>query len=251
MKRMLTLVLLSAFTVAMATGCSMEQIGNANEVTQMKTPISAKTGIPKLEVAASPLSFFPVVSPENGNDNGYYFFERSVLTKIDSETGNVLVSVDGGKTWMSKDEYNENYPDYPDIGFSNIEEWEDWINQQIDGIRNGSWSIMDGYGFPDWDWDLGVDFDDIQDRMKRDLEDIRREIEEMHSQLPDGNGNVFVMTINVNGKSANFGPYDTKDQLADAVKDYCVGQIDAGNMTQGQADNYIRQAVNPIDSKFI
>jgi len=251
MKKILSFVLLAVFTVAAATGCSMEQTGNANITASTETPtITAQTDIPKSKVTASPLSFFPVESPADGNDDGYYYFERSVLTKINPETGEVLVSVDGGKTWMSKEEYDENYPDYPDIGFNNIDEWEDWINQQIDDIQNGRWSLMDGYGFPDWEWDLGIDFDEIQERMKSDLEDIQKEIEEMQDQLPDGNGNIYVMTININGESVNLGPYDTKDELVQAVKDYCAEQVAAGKMTQEQADSYNSQADNPFSNDW-
>jgi len=58
------------------------------------------------------------------------------------------------------------------------------------------------------------------------------------------------MTININGESVKLGPYDTKDELVQAVKDYCAEQVEAGKMTQEQADGYISQAENPFSNDW-
>lgn len=36
-----------------------------------------------------------------------------------------------------------------------------------------------------------------------------------------------------------FGPYDTKEELLDAIKSYCEEQVRLGNMTQQAADEII------------
>ena len=38
-----------------------------------------------------------------------------------------------------------------------------------------------------------------------------------------------------------FGPYDTKEELLDAIKSYCEEQVRLGNMTQKEADEIIEK----------
>ena len=38
-----------------------------------------------------------------------------------------------------------------------------------------------------------------------------------------------------------FGPYDTKEELLDAIKPYCEEQVRLGNMTQQEADEIIEK----------
>lgn len=38
-----------------------------------------------------------------------------------------------------------------------------------------------------------------------------------------------------------FGPYDTKEELLDAIKSYCEEQVRLGNMTQQEADEIIEK----------
>ena len=59
--------------------------------------------------------------------------------------------------------------------------------------------------------------------------------------LPTG-----VMTLTINGEQVIFGSYETKDELVQAVKDYCMEQVQAGAITQDEADSYVEQAENPF-----
>lgn len=76
-------------------------------------------------------------------------FDSNVLTKIDDDSGNVLVSIDNSNTWLTIKEYKEHYPDYPDIAYSNAEEFQQWINEQVEKAQNGYWGTKDGKG---WSW---------------------------------------------------------------------------------------------------
>lgn len=95
-------------------------------------------------------SDFPFISRENDDGSGYGFlFDNNVLTKIDANSGNVLVSIDKGNTWLTIKEYEKQYPDYPDIAYRNAEEFQKWINEQVEKAQNGYWEKQGGKG---WNW---------------------------------------------------------------------------------------------------
>ena len=89
---------------------------------------------------------------ENTHDDGSgygFLFDSNVLTKIDANSGNVLVSIDNGNTWLTIKEYEEQYPDYPDIAYNNAEEFQEWINEQTEKVQNGYW---ENKGEKGWSW---------------------------------------------------------------------------------------------------
>jgi hypothetical protein len=82
--------------------------------------------------------------------SGYGFlFDSNVLTKIDANSGNVMVSINNGNKWITLKEYKKQYPDYPDIPYSNAKEFQEWINEQIEKSQNGYWENQGGKG---WNW---------------------------------------------------------------------------------------------------
>lgn len=103
---------------------------------------------PKIDSGDS--SDFPFIANAHDDGSGYGFlFDSNVLTKIDANSGNVLVSIDNGNTWLTIKDYEEQYPDYPDIAYSNAEEFQEWINEQVEKAQNRYWENNGGKG---WNW---------------------------------------------------------------------------------------------------
>lgn len=103
---------------------------------------------PKIDSGVS--SDFPFIYNTQDDGSGYgILFDSNVLTKIDDNSGNVWVSIDNGNTWLTIKEYEEQYPDYPDIAYSNAEEFQEWINEQVEKAQNGYWENEGGKG---WSW---------------------------------------------------------------------------------------------------
>lgn len=95
-------------------------------------------------------SDFPFIANTHDDGSGYGFlFDSNVLTKIDANSGNVLVSIDKGNTWLTIKEYEEQYPDYPDIAYNNAKEFQEWIHEQVEKAQNGYWENEGGKG---WSW---------------------------------------------------------------------------------------------------
>ncbi len=57
----------------------------------------------------------------------------NVALKIDSDHGDMLLSVDGGNTWITKKEYEKNYPDYPEIQTGNTSSFSYFPVDDSDG----------------------------------------------------------------------------------------------------------------------
>ena len=53
---------------------------------------------------------------------------------------------------------------------------------------------------------------------------------------------IIIISLNASDKETKvFGPYDTKEELLDAIKSYCEEQVRLGNMTQQAADEIIEK----------
>lgn len=100
------------------------------------------------EIQTGNTSNFSYLSDDDNNGSGF-FFDNNVMTKINPDNDNVLVSIDRGKTWLTIAEYEKQYPDYPEIPYKNAEDFQNWINENIKKVQDGYWEKTGGKG---WLW---------------------------------------------------------------------------------------------------
>lgn len=176
---------------------------------------------------------------------------------VDDAAGNV--STDGGKTWISKEEYLKMYPDN---SFSNVEwytydEFKAFVDEQKENLPS---YIGATGGYYD---DNGVLHKEVwtQEKVDETLANYEKILEDIKngakvSKAVKGNdnemigysgiiGNVSTSTTATldleNGETIDFGTYDTKEECYAAIKAYCDEQVKAGNITQQKADQILSQ----------
>ncbi len=180
-----------------------------------------------------------------------------LYTYQDDATGETKLSADG-KTWMNEDEYNLLYPT-PEVEWWTYDEYKAWMEQTLSDMQTLVGDTTSGY----YDNEGNLrhltkeDVDKAQENFNAVLNDIKNGIKVsksvdgqdkmMISYNPDeikvGTG--YLMSIvGDNAEPIVFGPYETREQLIEAVKPYCEEQVQAGNMTRDEADKIIADAAN-------
>ncbi len=166
----------------------------------------------------------------------------------DNSTG--LISADGGQTWMDEEEFQKMYPT-PDIIWWTYDEYKEWLDNekiQLQSIIGGKgWNSRDGWFV--WTQEK---VDETIKMYEGLLEDIKNG--KKLSKTVDGSDEIGVASnpsdiaktsgyavaiVNDEGVEAQFGPYDTKEELLAQVRPYCEEQVKAGKMTQQEADEIL------------
>jgi beta-lactamase regulating signal transducer with metallopeptidase domain len=174
-------------------------------------------------------------------------------TVMDDAAGNV--STDGGKTWISKEEYEEMYPaeSFDNVEWYSYDEYKAFVDEQKKSLPN---YIGATGGYYD---EAGVLHEEVWTQEKVDetlagyeqiLEDIKNGGKFSKSVNGDKAIGYSAPKLNIStsaiasialgtGKTVDFGPYDTKEECYAAIKAYCDEQVKAGNMTQQEADGIL------------
>lgn len=175
----------------------------------------------------------------------------AVVISSHDESGKTQISTDNGKTWMSEEEFKKAYPT-PEVVWWTYDEYKEWLdNEKIqlqDMIGEKGWNPTDGWYV--WTQEM---VDETIKMYEGLLEDIKNGMK--LSKTVDGNNNVVMMSsnpsdiaktsgyevfiVNDEGVEAQFGPYDTKEELLAQVRPYCEEQVKADKMTQKEADEIL------------
>jgi len=161
-----------------------------------------------------------------------------------------LISIDGGQTWMDEEEYSKMYP-ASDIVWWTYDEYKEWLDNekiQLQSIIGGKgWNPTDGW----YVW-TQEKVDETIRMYEGLLEDIKNG--KKLSKTVNGSNEVVmasnpsdiakssgyeVIIVNDRGVNAQFGPYDTKEELLAQIRAYCDEEVKAGNMTQQEADEIL------------
>lgn len=189
------------------------------------------------------------------NKNSEYIestIAEDVMLAYNDEDGNIYYSADGGKTFFNEKEFNEKYPS-PEVEWWTYEEYKEWLDNERIQLQSmlGEKAWTGGRGEFVWTQEL-------IDETIASYEEILQKIENgvKVSKTVDGSKEIQIATYDdkehfmesVEGvaiasdkETKVFGPYDTKEELLDAIKPYCEEQVRIGNMTQQEADEIIER----------
>ncbi len=176
----------------------------------------------------------------------------------DDGIGKRVISIDNGNTWMGEDEYQETNPT-PDVVWWTYDEYKEWMEQDIKVLQSLVETEDAGYYDKNNEFQnfTQKDVDEAIANHNATLENIKNGIKVSKtvngqndivlSYNPDDAMTVqpsYVMTImNDDSEQIIFGPYDTKEELLNELKPYCDQQVEAGAMTQDEADTIIQNAI--------
>ena len=175
------------------------------------------------------------------------------LNKLNEETGKYEYSMDGGLTWISKEEYEK---DIPAIEWWTYEEYKAWMEEEIKGLQS-----IAGDGKPDYYDKDGV----LREYTKKDL----KEIEEIYKDTLESikNGNKVSKSVNGNedisivynnndteiesaygivittesGEVIDVGSFNSEEELLEALEPYCKKLVEEGKITQKEADEILKK----------
>ena len=189
------------------------------------------------------------------NKNSEYIestIAKDVMLAYNDEDGNIYYSADGGETFFNEKEFNEKYPS-PEVEWWTYEEYKEWLDNERIQLQSmlGEKAWTGGRGEFVWTQEM-------IDETIASYEEILQKIENgvKVSKTVDGSGEIQIATYDdkehfmesVEGvaiasdkETKVFGPYDTKEELLDAIKPYCEEQVRLGNMTQQEADEIIEK----------
>ena len=189
------------------------------------------------------------------NKNSEYIestIAKDVMLAYNDEDGNIYYSADGGETFFNEKEFNEKYPS-PEVEWWTYEEYKEWLDNERIQLQNmlGEKAWTGGRGEFVWTQEM-------IDETIACYEEILQKIDNgvKVSKTVDGSEEIQIATYDdkehfmesVEGaaiasdkETKVFGPYDTKEELLDAIKSYCEEQVRLGNMTQQAADEIIEK----------
>lgn len=189
------------------------------------------------------------------NKNSEYIestIAKDVMLAYNDEDGNIYYSADGGETFFNEKEFNEKYPS-PEVEWWTYEEYKEWLDNERIQLQSmlGEKAWTGGRGEFVWTQEM-------IDETIACYEEILQKIENgvKVSKTVDGSEEIQIATYDdkehfmesVEGaaiasdkETKVFGPYDTKEELLDAIKSYCEEQVRLGNMTQQAADEIIEK----------
>ena len=189
------------------------------------------------------------------NKNSEYIestIAKDVMLAYNDEDGNIYYSADGGETFFNEKEFNEKYPS-PEVEWWTYEEYKEWLDNERIQLQSmlGEKAWTGGRGEFVWTQEM-------IDETIACYEEILQKIDNgvKVSKTVDGSEEIQIATYDdkehfmesVEGAAIAsdkvtkvFGPYDTKEELLDAIKSYCEEQVRLGNMTQQAADEIIEK----------
>jgi beta-lactamase regulating signal transducer with metallopeptidase domain len=161
-----------------------------------------------------------------------------------------LISTDNGKTWMSEEEFEKAYPT-PEVVWWTYDEYKKWLDNEKIQLQ----SMIGGRGWnPTDSWYVWTQervdktikmYEDLLDDIKNGMKlskTVNGSNEVVMASNPSDiakSSGYEVVIANDKGVAAQFGPYDTKEELLVQLRPYCDEQVKAGNMTQQEADEIL------------
>lgn len=188
------------------------------------------------------------------NDNAKIDINNFTLSVTDEDNGATKYSEDGGNTWVDEGVYLIANPT-PDVTWWTYDECKAWMEQELENLQ----SLLGdtGTGYYDKDGNLHKitqqDIDNFTKQHRGILESIKNGVK--ISKTVNGNDNIMLsanpddvmetqtaFTMAVVGDDSDpvvFGPYGTKEELVAELVLYCEEQVEAGAMTQDEADKIL------------
>ena len=173
------------------------------------------------------------------NKNSEYIestIAKDVMLAYNDEDGNIYYSADGGETFFNEKEFNEKYPS-PEVEWWTYEEYKEWLDNERIQLQSmlGEKAWTGGRGEFVWTQEM-------IDETIACYEEILQKIDNgvKVSKTVDGSEEIQIATYDdkehfmesVEGaaiasdkETKVFGPYDTKEELLDAIKSYCEEQV--------------------------
>lgn len=164
--------------------------------------------------------------------------EIAVAVALD-DNGTKQMSVDGGQTWMTWEEYQQQYPTL-DVVWWTYDDYSEWLEQEKINLR------LLALVHPGWS----------QERVGTAIQGYERILEDIgngmrYSRSIDGYDELalgFTIGPVSNSTGVSFGDsvidlgsYATKEERFAAVAAFCDEQVKAGNMTQREADMILNE----------
>ena len=189
------------------------------------------------------------------NEQGKNDDSRSMISRVDEETGQTFYSWDNGQTWtpLTDKEYEAMFPS-PDIEWWNYEEYKAWLDnekmQLQDMIGEKGWNPSEGwYTFTQEHYDARIAlYEETLQEIKNGIvvsKAVNGSTDSIISYDPKDieagtGGHAYTLTISLeNGEEISFGPYETKEEILSKATPYCEAQVKAGNMTQSEFDEIL------------
>lgn len=187
-------------------------------------------------------------------DNDYTTTETTVMAQKNERNGAdapYQYSIDNGATWISEDEYNAMYPQ-DDIVWWTYEGYKAWVEEQK--VELTKLIGTDNKYLKDGTW---VSF--TQQSVDESIRQYENTLEEIKngarlSKTVNGDDSIVMISTNIppnvsyrasitanNGNAADLGTFSSKEARLTAVKQYCAEQVDAGKMSQEEADRLIKE----------
>lgn len=182
---------------------------------------------------------------------------NTLMSYMDPTDGKTYYSFDDGKTFepLTDAEFEARFPT-PDIEWWTYDEYKAWLEQEKVQLQSiiGETDRINGKEFT-WTQE---EIDKTIAMYEETLEDIKNGI--LYSKSVDGQEEVIVsfnpadvaigtstnakeLCVKLdNGTEKTFGPYETDEELLDAVTAYCDEQVRQGKLSQSEADELIRAA---------
>lgn len=168
--------------------------------------------------------------------------------------GTIVYSLDDGNTWISQKEFEEEYPTH-NIEWWTYDEYAEYIEQQKVSLQEMVNNHITGYteNRGDFIWTQELADETIQ-KYEQNLQQIKNgvKISKSIEGLDDDCGYesysldpkslpVISYEISLPDSSTKQFTGENKTEIIEKVKDYCKQQIEAGKLTQDEADKILNE----------
>ena len=167
---------------------------------------------------------------------GVSAFAAPLSSVIVRQNGNsVEQSYDNGVTW-------ENYAYKETHDFFTYDEYAEWVKAEKEAIRKlveaGEWTQKQAD-------EVVSHYNEVLSKIKDGLMVSKRKDyneDQVLFSLPEGMHTTGYQTVVYGGGTfKNFGPFETKEELYNALKEYSDDQVASGIMTQANANDLLKK----------
>lgn len=172
------------------------------------------------------------------------------------ENGEIYYSMDGARTFMSEEEFQEKYPQ-TEAEWWTYEEYKAWLENEKVQLQSmiGEKAWTSGQGNFVWTQELVDESIAMYEEILKEIENgamVSKTADDgtddfMISYVPENNATVqeYQIYIKLNsGDEKIFGPYETANELLAVLKPFCDEQVRLRNMLQSEADEIIEKYTN-------
>lgn len=178
----------------------------------------------------------------------------SAVYEQQKKDGSTVYSIEGGNTWLSKEDFEKEYPTHS-IEWWTYDEYAEYIEQQKVSLQemvdNQATGYTDQRGYFTWTQELA---DETVQKYEQDLEQIKNGVKisksiegldddcayESYSLAPKGLPTVS-FEVSLPDDSTKQFTGDDKAEVYETVKDFCNQQMKSGKLTQKQVDSILNE----------